>query len=252
MFLNRIGASDKRFRTLNFQEGLNLLVADRTATSDQGDSRNGTGKSSFVRILKYLLGGSLSEEFKTPALEEFVFTGRFFLPNGVGADDDVTIERTVKPQTRITQRGWSVVRDGEMHIDEWRPLANEYFFNVPAEVSTPTAGQLWGQLIRTYFGDPTKGHSSDPGWQTGVKLGYFLGLSPEVLGRSGELERMGRQRKVIRSAVEEGVLGDLSVDEADLRAQLVRPAEIATVCSPISAPSRLTSSTRTTNVAPTS
>ncbi len=52
------------------------------------------------------------------------------------------------------------------------------------------------------------------------KLGYFLGLAPEVLGRAGEVERLDRQRKAVRAAIKEGVIGEIATDEADIRARL--------------------------------
>jgi uncharacterized protein YydD (DUF2326 family) len=222
MFLRRVGANDERFRTLTFHDGLNIVVADRTAASDQGDSRNSIGKSSLVRILRYLLSSNAPDEFKGTDLKDHVFEGWFTFPNINGdGTDDITVNRWLSPTTRLSVRGWSAVSAlGDIHIDEWRSLVGQYLFHIPEGVTAPTSGQLWGQLIRTHFGDPTKSHPTDPGWVTGVKLGYFLGLSPEVLGRAGEVERLDKQRKVIRQAVREGVMGELMTDEADLRARL--------------------------------
>lgn len=222
MFLHRLSAADERFRTLTFHEGLNILVADRTSTSNQGDSRNSIGKSSFVRVLGYLLGSGEPDEFKGPALEDQVFEGWFTFPSADGgATDDITVNRWVTPTTRLSVRGWSAITGpGDIHISDWRSLLGRHLFNLPDEVAAPTPGQLWGQLIRTHFGNPTKSHPSDPGWVTGVKLGYFLGLAPEVLGRSGEVERLDRQRKAVRAAIKEGVLGEIVTNEADIRARL--------------------------------
>ena len=64
MFLHKLGSSDSRFRTLVFQDGMNILLADRTSESTMGDSRNGAGKTSFVKLLRYLLGGSLDASLK--------------------------------------------------------------------------------------------------------------------------------------------------------------------------------------------
>ena len=55
MFLHKLGSSDFRFKTLQFHAGMNILLADKTVESTSGDSRNGAGKSSFVRILRYIL-----------------------------------------------------------------------------------------------------------------------------------------------------------------------------------------------------
>jgi uncharacterized protein YydD (DUF2326 family) len=96
MFLVSVSPSDERFKTVTFQEGLNLIVAERTDTSDQGDSRNGTGKSSLLRLLRHLMGGNLPTGFKTPSLAEHAFQARLFLPSVEGVDD-VTITRAVSP-----------------------------------------------------------------------------------------------------------------------------------------------------------
>lgn len=222
MFLSALTSSDPRFKTLRFREGLNILVADRTETSEQGDSRNSIGKTSFVKILRYVLGGDLPSEFKASELSEHSFTATLALPSleGDGADE-VTVTRTVSPTTRVHVSGWSAT-DGstDLHIDDWRELLSRHVFHIPEDASRPTAGQLWGQLIRTYFGNPIKGHQSEADWESGVKIGFMLGLSPEILGKAGDVDRLTKQGKAIRAAVREGAIAHLSLDESALRAQL--------------------------------
>lgn len=222
MFLSSLTSSDPRFKTLRFREGLNILVADRTETSEQGDSRNSIGKTSFVKVLKYVLGGDLASEFKVPELAEHTFTATISLPS---TDDDeadtVTITRAVSPTTRVRVSGWSATGGAtDLHVDEWRELLSRKVFGIPEDASRPTAGQIWGQLIRTYFGNPIKGHQSEADWESGVKLGFMLGLSPEILGKAGDVDRLTKQGKAIRAAVKEGAIAHLSLDESALRAQL--------------------------------
>ena len=325
MFLSSLTSSDPRFKTLHFREGLNILVADRTETSEQGDSRNSIGKTSFVKVLKYVLGGDLASEFKVPELAEHSFTATLSLPSaddevvdevtvtravspatrvrvlgwsatggatdlhvdewrellsrsvfripedasrptagqiwgqlirtyfgnpikghqseadwesGVklgfmltatlslpSADDEVvdevTVTRAVSPATRVRVLGWSATGGAtDLHVDEWRELLSRSVFRIPEDASRPTAGQIWGQLIRTYFGNPIKGHQSEADWESGVKLGFMLGLSPEILGKAGDVDRLTKQGKAIRAAVKEGAIAHLSLDESALRAQL--------------------------------
>lgn len=221
MFLENLTSSDNRFKSIRFKDGLNILVADRTDVSDQGDSRNSIGKTSFVKILRYLLGGDLPSEFRAGELSDHSFTATLSLPSVSTAEfDTVMVTRAVSPTTRLTVSGWSGLETTDLHIDEWRALLASRVFHIPENVSRPTGGQLWGQLIRSYFGNPIKGHQSEADWESGVKLGFMLGLAPEILSGSGDLDRMTKQGKVIRSAVKEGALAHLSLDEPTLRAQV--------------------------------
>lgn len=221
MFLENLTSSDNRFKNIRFKDGLNILVADRTDMSDQGDSRNSIGKTSFVKILRYLLGGDLPSEFRASELSGHSFTVTLSLPSFSTSEfDTVRVTRAVSPTTRLTVSGWSGLETTDLHIDEWRALLASRAFHIPENVSRPTGGQLWGQLIRSYFGNPIKGHQSETDWESGVKLGFMLGLAPEILSGAGDLDRMTKQGKVIRSAVKEGALAHLSLDEPTLRAQV--------------------------------
>ncbi|WP_054816429.1 ABC-three component system protein [Nocardia arizonensis] len=222
MFLVELASSDRRFKELRFHAGLNILVADRTAASEQGESRNSSGKTSFVKILRYLFGGDLPPEFRAPELSEHRFTARLRLP-GQSSDegDDVSVTRAVSSGGKVQVLGWSKTNgDIDLRVEDWKELLSRHVFGIPTGVSRPTSGQLWAQLIRTHFGNPIKGHHAESDWESGVKLGFMLGMSAEVLGRAGELDRLAKQSKAIRKAVQEGALAHLSLDESALRVSL--------------------------------
>lgn len=221
MFLSSLTSNDTRLKSLRFHDGLNILVADRTDGSGQGDSRNSSGKTSVIKTLRYLLGSDLPKEFQAPELKDHTFTATLALAGETGADETVIVTRSVSPTTRLVVSGWSRLSGSpDVHIDEWRDLQARHLFHIPQGVSRPTVGQLWAHLVRLYFTNPTKGHPSEPDWETGVKLGFMLGLSPEILGQAGDLDRLAKQRKAIRAAVKEGAMTHLSLDEPALRAQL--------------------------------
>ncbi|BCR82012.1 hypothetical protein SK1NUM_24550 [Arachnia rubra] len=73
MFLHKLGSSDARFKQLQFHDGMNILLADKTTESTSGDSRNGAGKTSFIRILRYVLGGSINDSLKADLLAKHSF-----------------------------------------------------------------------------------------------------------------------------------------------------------------------------------
>jgi uncharacterized protein YydD (DUF2326 family) len=222
MFASSLGSSDERFKSLEFRDGLNILVADRTEDSAQGDSRNSVGKTSFVKLLRYVLGGTLPSEFRAPELAEHTFRFTLRLPSTDGSGGEtVAVERAVSATTRVQVSGWSAVTGRQpIHVDEWRALQAEYLFHISEDVSRPTPGQLWGQLIRNFFANPTKVHQSEADWESGVRIGYLLGLSPKILAKSGEVDQLTKQGNAIRRAVKDGAIAHLSLDEPKLRAQL--------------------------------
>jgi len=132
LFLENLTSSDNRFKNLRFRDGLNIIVADRTDVSDQGDSRNSIGKTSFVKILRYLLGGDLPPEFKAPELSNHSFTATLSLPSiSPGELDTVTVTRAVSPTTRLQVSGWSGLETPALHVDEWRALLASRVFHTP-------------------------------------------------------------------------------------------------------------------------
>ncbi len=66
------------FKSVEFEAGLNLVVADRLAVSSPTDTRNGVGKTSLISILHHCLGGSLGSGTTLGRLaqrdESYVFT----------------------------------------------------------------------------------------------------------------------------------------------------------------------------------
>jgi uncharacterized protein YydD (DUF2326 family) len=222
VFLRSLGSSDPRFKTVHFRSGLNLLVAERTDYSQQGDSRNGTGKSSFIRILRFLLGGQLANELRASELRGHTFTATLELPSADSSVKDVVlVSRAVSATTRVGVSGWSATQGRtDIHVDEWRTLLAARVFGAPETVARPTSPQLWGQLVRTDFSSPVKTYPVEAEWEAGARLGYLLGLAPEILGKAGDVSQLTRQRKAIREAVQEGAIGHLTLDEAGLRSQL--------------------------------
>ena len=49
------------FRTVDFQPGLNVVLAERTKASTTKDSRNGLGKTTLVEIIHFCLGSNATK-----------------------------------------------------------------------------------------------------------------------------------------------------------------------------------------------
>lgn len=230
MRLVSLTANDPRFRTVNFQPGMNILVAEREEDSTAGESRNGTGKTSLVLLLRWMLGGSIPKALRGGVFEGWEFRLELQLPGiSLAEESVVVVRRTGSPQTRLRVEGWTRLppaEGGEVHIDEWRKAQAEALFSLPEERPRElTVPSLWAYLIRTSFTSPTRVNPTDADWIVGTKVGYLLGLSPSVTARAGEVVSLERQQRAVNQAISEGALAHLQLDEAELRSQLAGAIE---------------------------
>ena len=215
MFLLELGSTDKRFKGLTFHEGMNILLADKTLESTSGDSRNGAGKTSFVLLLRYLFGGNRTAGLNSNDLAEHTF----WMELGSSAEAvPIRVERPVSSATKV------FIADEEFTVIAWKNRLRKVF-NLPEAAENPTVGQLFAQVIRTYFGKPLKVHQAEPDWETGTRLGYFLGFSPEILSKSKEIAKLEKHSKALNAAIKDGVVGNLLKGEPELRAELAQAKE---------------------------
>lgn len=215
MFLHELASSDVRFKRLRFHDGMNILLADKTTESTSGDSRNGAGKTSFVRIMRYILGGGIAESFKTEALSGHSFLAVLDFGGTAGLR---RVERLVSPRTKVYVDGV------EASVDDWKYELSA-LLGIPDSVRRPTVGQLFGQLVRDYFGDPLKTHRVESDWEAGTRIGFFLGFSPEILAKAGEVTALDKNRKALSKAISEGAIGAIALSEPELRARLAQTRE---------------------------
>ena len=211
MFLHELSASDPRFHTLTFHDGMNLLLADKTAESTTRDSRNGAGKSSFVKILRYLLGGNLDESLKNPDLNKHIFRATLEL----NSDSVTDVRRPTSPRTRVHVNGRIQT------VDEWKSHLGRVF-GLSDRTQRPTLGQLTGQLVRTYFHDAVRVDPHESDVTCGIRIGYLLGFSPDVLEKALEVSELEKHRTALRKAIKAGALPSLRLSDAELRAQLAQ------------------------------
>ncbi|MCL2423770.1 MAG: DUF2326 domain-containing protein [Micrococcales bacterium] len=217
MFLRRLESSDERFKQLEFHDGLNLLVAERREEASQLESRNGTGKSLFVHLVRFLLGGDLSLSLKGAGLDR-TFAAELCVPSGM-RQAPVRVERSAASPNAVDVSGWEGLA-GTVKIREWNQMLGRTLFGLRDEGGHPTVGELRSQLVREHYGDPLKINPRELDWVSAARVGYLLGLDQQVLNSTGELATLERQLKAVRKAIKDGVLRHLSDSEADLAAQL--------------------------------
>lgn len=210
MRLESLGSDDSRFKKLDFHDGLNLVLADKTTDSDSTDTRNGAGKSSIVRLLRYLLGGKATpwtNMLKEYSEEEFwaVFSvdGRSHCVRRTAGSTDVTYD------------------DATMGITEWRLCAGIELLGFSRGRVKPTSGEIFGQLIRDQFDNPLKIDPHEKDQASGARVGFYLGVSEEALSKAAQAASFEANKKALGKAVRDGTIGGLGPDKAECRAELV-------------------------------
>lgn len=238
--LRRIYSSDPSFRSLEFRPGFNLLVAEMAPDATERQTRNSAGKSSFVRLVHFLLGGSCKKGecvFLDPMLRDQTFGMEFDL-----GGETIAVERSAAKASRVffakpPTRRWpasprsrrSDERAG-LSNEHWKAVLGSVMFGLRAaleeeraEKFIPTFRTLFPYFARLNedgaFLEPTQVFTKQQLWNQQVAISFLLGLDwriPQGMQLVRARERTIRQLQEIVEADESG----LFPRSDDLQAQL--------------------------------
>ena len=206
------------FKSLHFRSGLNILLAERHESSGRRDTRNGTGKTSFIELVHYLLSErrNPNDDFHKPELIGKEFACKF----SYGANE-FTVSRKSGPSDEARKDGEPIAPTSlraELAL-EWFGLTAE---DTSASYS-PKFGALLSYFIRKErnggFASPTMNASVQSGWDSQVCLSYLLGFDWRL---SRELQICKDQKKdadALYKIIKKGVLteGDLDLNKMQSR-----------------------------------
>ncbi len=73
--IHRIYSDMPTFKELQFHQGLNVILADKSPGATERQTRNGAGKSSLIELIHFLMGAILDKSSlcRTPALSQYSF-----------------------------------------------------------------------------------------------------------------------------------------------------------------------------------
>jgi uncharacterized protein YydD (DUF2326 family) len=230
--LRRLLADDPRFKTLAFNDGLNLVVADVTPKSLDTDSRNSAGKSSIIELIHFLLG-SRAEAGSLPrkrAIRDVTFTLHLDWP---GLDESLSVSRTgrrpavvrVQPDvTRATARQQSLLDEREISVSEWNRLIEENLFGLKGEHPGISGRVMLSFLVRRIaahgFNEATRSFSRQSEADATTNLAYLLGLDWRLASGYRDIAAREATRQQLRNAVNDPVWGRIVGSTADLRGQI--------------------------------
>jgi len=195
--LRRLGSNDQGFKSVVFQPGLNILVADKTQTSADTDSRNGSGKSSLIEILHFQLGMTrlTGSVLANRSLQDTRFVLELDWP---GRDQPVTAWRSLKKRSRVDLSPDVATKDvllttaGQRTIPEWVEVLGRDLFGLPEQHKSLSARTLLGLYIRRVsqhaFNHPVKTFPTQAVAEASANVAYLLA---SIFHASGDGRRYG-------------------------------------------------------------
>ncbi len=238
----RIYSTLPTFKELRFQEGFNVLLADKSpeATLEPAKTnkktRNGAGKSSFVEIVHFLTAGDCDDNsiFRKPPLVEHSFSMEFDL-----GGKRVTASRSGKNPKHVVvvadSSDWICQpHDGILTNDEWEQVLGQQMFALtPSDLSTkygPRFRNLFSYFARRLpsgFIHPHMHFVGGKAYQWQVGISYLLGLDWTIPQQLQGVRDREEEAKKLKAAIGEGDLGEIVGRRAELRAELATVEDIA-------------------------
>lgn len=243
--IRRISSSLSGFKTVELEQGFNLILAERTEESTKRDTRNGLGKSTLIEIIHFCLGAEIRKD--SPLVRAGNLVGDYALVlDLVLQGHEIRVERNplspsrvrisgdTKPFFETTEQG-TLTGDFEIAArDEWPTLLGKLWFGLPQDDRRfkPTFRSLISYSMRRGAGaylDPFKSFSQQPSWQSQVCVAFLLGLDWKVVGdwqalreRKEALQHLQEAAKSEQFAFISGDIGELEAQEIIVRNQAAK------------------------------
>lgn len=226
--LRRLSSSLASFKALEFNDGLNVLVADRTQTSTETDTRNGAGKSSVIEAFHFLLGSRADKTslFLKPELAKNAFILELDWPDR----GRIAVSRTgasrerISLDTALSDLGQQSMAGAQITNNEWQSAIESTLFNLPAEHPCVSGRSMLSYYIRRAsahaFNTPTRHYPMQSPTDVTGNLCYLFGLSWQTAESYKEIADQESLRRKLRQAARDPILGRIVGNAAELRSQI--------------------------------
>ena len=233
--IHELSSTDTRFKTLTFGHGLNILVADQHERATDADTRNGVGKSSFVLLLHFLLGGNAGRDsiFKSETLAESVFTLDFDLgPTRRSVSRSVAPRRAFLVSRDPSEPSDQLFEDGpqtdRLKLTEWRGLLRKELFGLTGP-DGPSVRSLLPYFARRVeaggFDNPFKHNHQQSTANYQIAISFLLDLDWHIAESWDDVRKRGKAVRTLATALQEGDLGSFATGSVAKLRTMVTLAE---------------------------
>lgn len=223
--IHKIFSSLPSFKGLDFQPGLNVLVAEKEAGATAKQTRNGAGKTSLIELIHFLTGANAGPQslFKSSALDKSSFGMQFDLSR-----EEILVKRSGSQKSEIDVKGASFLKGKSIISNsEWVQHLGEKMFrlhDIPEmDGLCPNFRSLFAYFVRrqeAFNGTPEK---QMPMQQTGyyqVALLYLLGLDWKVASDWQKVRDSKKMLGELKKAAKSEAFGSVIGKSSELRTSL--------------------------------
>ncbi|WP_435189369.1 DUF2326 domain-containing protein [Streptomyces sp. bgisy126] len=191
--IRRLSANKGSFREVKFTDGLNLIIAERSESSSDRDSRNGVGKSTLIEILHFCLGSSLTQKTAIYQLrdDDWEFSldleygeSRFSVRRSLSQPSTVTLSSGARDLPCLDAAKISLNGEIGIPVKIWKDTLGELCFSLAEEVAPEKYSPTFRALI-SYFARSGRDAYLDPfttsrqirSYQKQVYNAFLVGLN---------------------------------------------------------------------------
>lgn len=230
--IRSLHANMPTFRSLDFEPGMNIILADKTIQSSSKDSRNGLGKSTLIELLHFCLAGK-TPNAKHPLASELLRAWEFRLELQEGEDLFSMTRSLAKPsKTRLGGRWEGIAtrlakKAPEVTQDALSSLLGERMYGLSPDAGTytPSFRSLISYAIRRGGDAYQKPHyhaRKQMDWDSQLHTAFLLGLRWSDAAQAQKFKVRAAGLKSLKSAVKSGVYQGLTGTRSTLVADRAR------------------------------
>jgi uncharacterized protein YydD (DUF2326 family) len=235
--IHGVYANQSSFHSVEFTTGLNVVLAERTDTSTQRDTRNGLGKSMLIEIIDFCLGGA-GKALGIEPLRKWAFTLEITL-----GGNRIKVTRAVESKNRIViegpTTGWieqpyvdDETAERILNVERWKTVLGWALFGLPGSDLTHKYKPKYRSLISYFmrqgpnaYTDPFSHFRQQKTWDIQLHVAFLLGLNWEYASRWQELKDQEQALAAFSQAIETGALQERWGSVGELEAERVQLEE---------------------------
>lgn len=236
--IHGIYSNKPSFKRVQFDKGLNIVVAERQENSERTKTVNSRGKSTLISIINFCLGSNVSgSALHADELMEWSFTIDITLLN-----ERVRAKRNIRNSNRILldrkAENWPIMPELDkktntffLPLDKWKQLLGLSLFDI-TQTNNISVRSMMSYFIRSgneAYSKPLKFFAHQADNATHIYSAFFVGLDPRYASQWIDLDKKEKALKVLNDAIKMGVhetQGELEARKVELEEKFEKSRNI--------------------------